>query len=361
MRERCIWHELDGARRLLANNRISRYSAIDAVLRCAVNDSGELSLTIAGDNPEGVRLARMVSELVVTEGDRELWRGRLTETEATDFTGQQTLTAKGVLDYLHDTIIPPQSFAGLPTDIFAAILSIHNSKPIDAAKRFVAGNCNITASQPVSLSVNAPKSTWDVLSQLIKDCGGYLVVERNDNVNILHWQEVLDHVSSQQIRFGRNLLSLVRRFAPDDLATVMYAYGKEIDDIPLTIASVNNGLPYVLDANAVETYGWIEAAHENHSCADPTALKKGAEEDLESRLSKVLSLELSAVDLSDLQADAEQINVGDCVPFVSDLNNAAEIVQCIGVQRYIWEPSRTTISLGASMRTISNFLIGGRP
>lgn len=351
-----IFH-ITSEKRLLADVRLCQYAAWDVQIKYKLNDSGELSLAICAENPEFEYIGCATSEVVVERDGLEIWRGRVVEQEI-DANGNKHILAKGVLDYLHDTICPPQTIWGTVADVFQSLLAMHNAKPMEARKQLAFGGCDLTDIPQDGIIVRTAATTWAVLSQLIRDYGGYIRVNRENNANTVYWRRELTHINKQAITAGVNLLSLTQSITIDGLATVVYAYGKSTDDIPLGIESVNDGLPYVADTAAISSFGWIEAAYTDSSCEDPQQLKNDAATDLAARLSESASWELDAVDLADLGANIEQIEIGDIVPLITNQSREAEKVQCTGLVRFIFEPQKTKITLGTSFRAISN-LIGG--
>lgn len=352
---RIIYHEIGSYRQLLADPAIARYAAWDARIRYAKNDSGELSITIAADNPEYAALTTMISEIVVEDNGIEMWRGRLIE-PARDFYGRLTLVAKGVLDYLHDTVLTAQTLSGSASDIFAALIAQHNAKPIESRKKFTVGTVSMDATVD-EITVSAGDQTWDIVAKLVKLCGGLISTHRVDGKNVIDWVPEGTHTCTQAIQLGSNLLDCKWSHNPDDLATVLYAYGKVTDDVALGIDEVNDGLPYVLDADAVALFGWIEGTYKDRSCEDASALKTAAQAELAERLASVSTVSLQAIDLSDI-SDAERIEIGYLVPVLIPPHNVDEEMPCTALERYLFEPTKTKITLGASMRAVSA-VIGG--
>lgn len=353
--QRIVYHEIGAYRQVLADPSRPRYAAWDARIKYADNDSGEMSLTIAPGNPERQKLASLTSELVVEDDGVEIWRGRLLDQES-DIYGRLKLTVKGVLDYLHDTVQPQKTISGSAADVFAALITAHNAKPIEARKRFVIGR--VTVSGAVSdYKINAGANTWSELAKLIKAHGGHISVRRVDGKHYIDWLAEVTDICTQTVRLGSNLLDIRRMINVDELATVIYPYGKITGGVPLGIGGVNGGLPYLVDSDAVQVFGWVETAYTDNSCGNANQLKADARSSLSQRVAEAKTITVSAVDLSDI-SDAERIEINKRVPVVAAQLGIDEIMPCTALTRYLWEPKRTQISLGASMRAISA-IIGG--
>lgn len=352
---RIVYHVIGSYRRVLGDPSRPRYAAWDAKIKYADNDSGELSMSLSPDNPERPALSVMASEVVVEDDGVEIWRGRITEM-GSDIYGRVQVIAKGVLDYLHDTVQPQKTVSGTAADVFTALITAHNAKNIEARKRFVLGT--ITVTDTVSdYKITAGAKTWDEVSKLVKKYGGHIGVRRVDEKNYIDWIDKITDVCDQTVRFGSNILDLSQSIDTDGLATVIYAYGKSTDGVPMGIESVNDGVHYVRDDDAYSVFGWIEASYTDSSCDDAQALKTAAQKELLARVSEAKTITISAVDLSDI-GDAERIEINKRVHVISTPHGIDETMPCTALTRYLWEPKRTKISLGASMRAVSA-MIGG--
>ena len=352
---RIVYHEIGAYRRVLGDPARRQYAAWDARIKYADNDSGELSITIAPENPEYQTVASLASELVVEDDGVEIWRGRVYD-QTVDIYDCKTIIAKGVLDYLHDTIQPAQTFNGSVSDLFSAVIASHNGKPIEAHKRFGIGTLAVTDTV-TDYKISAGANTWTVLSGLIKTYGGHIRVRRVNEKNYIDWLAEITDICSQPIRLGANLLDLTQKISNGDLSTVVYAYGKSTDGIPLSISAVNDGLPYVVDTEAVALFGWIESSYTDSSCDDAQKLKSDAKKALQERINEAKTIKVSAADLSDI-GDAERIAINMLVPVLAPAKGIDELMPCTTLERYLWEPQRTKISLGVSTRALSA-MIGG--
>ena len=141
----------------------------------------------------------------------------------------------------------------------------------------------------------------------------------------------------------------------DNLATVLYLYGKTIDDNETTVAPVNNNLIYIKDDDAVSLFGWIEDSFRDRSIEDPSLLLERGRKELENRLSSTTSVKLTAIDFGDIQM-TEYIEVGMLV--IAEVQDKLLSLPCTEVDRYFYEPKRTQISLGSTFKTLSS-MIGG--
>ena len=128
-------------------------------------------------------------------------------------------------------------------------------------------------------------------------------------------------------------------------------------DFATSPQAIDIGSSELVDADAAAVFGWVESSYTDSSCADAGQLMAGARAALDQRIAEAKTITVSAVDLSDI-GDAERIEINKLVPVVALPHGIDELMPCTALTRYLWEPQRSQISLGASMRAISA-MIGG--
>lgn len=353
--KRVLMHELGGYRQILAD-QVSDRVVYGAILSEKENDSGELSFSVPATNPEYEAIAAMKSEIVVEDDGVEVWRGRVTG-QADELSGRKQLVVKGLLDYFYDSILEPQILEGSAEFVLGEIIAAHNASGIEGWKHFKLGN--VRGIGDISYELNQPRKTWPVLKALIKEFGGAIFCRKDGEDNVVDWlsDDKSDrHTCSQPIVFGKNLISLKTEISGDDVATVIYGYGKKNGDKYLTCESVNGGRRYVSDPDAIETFGWIEDAFVAGNIADANGLLSAMKDELSRRMSETRCLSAEAVDLSDLGQAQERIGAGMYVPLHSAYHGIDESVKVEEIRRYLWAPHKTTVTLGASLSAASKIL-----
>ena len=353
--QRVLLHELGNYRRILAK-QVGNYVAWGVMLAEKENDSGELSFSIDSANPEYEAITAMKSEIVVEDDGVEIWRGRVTG-QSDELSGRKQITAKGLLDYFHDSILEPTVFEGSAEEALGAVIAAHNAAPIEKHKRFVLGN--VQGIGAVRHELTKPSKAWPVLKALIKEFGGAIFCRRNGDNNVVDWlgdNKSYRHTCSQPIVFGKNLISLKTAISGDDVATVIYGYGKKNGDSYLTCENANDGLKYVSDPEAVAAFGWIEDALVDSSIADANELLSAMKDELSRRMNETKCLSAEAVDLSDLGQAQERIGPGMYAPLRSSYHGIDEAVKVEEIRRYLFAPHKTSITLGATLSAASKIL-----
>lgn len=348
-----IMHNIDLRNELIADVRRPEYAAWDVHVRHAENNSGTLSLAIREDNPELPMVNALRSELVILDDGVEIWRGRVTKLERTD-AGRSTLTAMGLLDYLHDTIAPALTAStGTAKVQISKLLTQHNSKSISSRQKFYVGS--VTISDTVELTTNGRRETWQELSSLVSKYGGQIFSRREANKNYLDWVASVDQVCSRTLESGASISSLTLAVDPNELATVLYAYGGNVDGAPVDLTSVNSGKAYLTDEEAIATFGWIEGCYQESSIKTAAELKTAAQKELKRRINAVRSVRVTAIDRADA-ISSEQLGIGSKIRVRAQRLDIDELMPIKELDWYPYEPKKTTLICCASLKAISRII-----
>lgn len=308
------------------------------------NHSGSLQLTIGSDNKEFSKIHMMRSELVVMEGDREVWRGRVTDQKPVQH-WQKRIICAGLMDYLYDAVIPPQKLEGPAENVLSLVLQMFNASKIEAHKRFFMGV--VSGIGDISYEFKQPMKCFDLFSKLVGEYGGSLKARRDGEKNMLDWRgegRAFRQTCSQSVTFGQNLTKLEITDDGDGLATALYGYGKD-------------GLwCYVEDAEAVEQFGRIEDVVNFSDVVSEDELRSRTQNELNERIKKVRSFTASAIDLSSVDASVEPFEEGCYVYLRSQPHDIDEPVLIEEISDRLFAPSKTRIVLGAPTMSASSIM-----
>ena len=316
----------------------------DIELRRKDNDSGSLKLTIGSANPEFDGICTMRSEMVVMNGEREIWRGRVTEQRLVNHCKKQ-LVCKGLLDYLYDAVIKPQTFKGTAKDVLAAIIAEFNSSNIESYKHFSVGA--VAGISDIDYELRQPTKCFKVLSSLVKEFGGSLKAYRDGENNVIVWRgEGLAYrrLCSQAATFGENISKMDVTIDGSDIATALVGTGK--GDLLYTAS----------DDEAIAQFGYIEDAVSFSQIEDAEELRAKTEEALQERITQVRSITASAIDLSSIDSSVEAFEEGEYVQLTSAAHGLYEAVLVNEIVDPIFTPSKMSITLGASLEAASNIM-----
>lgn len=364
---------------------------IDPVLNEALNTHGSLRFGIGPTNPlyESIEPRTTAVKVVSdTNTNNKPWFGRVVSVER-GWNNVKQVYCEGCLAYLCDSVMRPFGFKGSPADLLGELLATYRGSHTNGPD-FQLGNVSVVdPNNTIVRSTSEPLSVWEVIDQSLfeSSLGGY-VMPRYDAENNVHYVDYLAldgndqyvHVSSQIVKFGKNLLNFTEHGSAADLITVLIPYGatREEDDPDyeegppqpttglepwdgnrITIAPVNDGRRWIEDTDASTRWGRTVGTHTWDDVTVPANLLTKARAYLAQQIWQSVTLELSAVDLAFVNADIEQIQVGDYVRCQSVPHDLNLLLLCTSKTTYLTQLESSGIVLGAGLKTITDLQKGG--
>lgn len=326
----------------------NKLKIVSPTLKLAVNKIGSFSFKIYPDHPYYTRLEKMKSVISVHQGNRTLFKGRIFS-DALDFHKTKKVEVEGLLGYFNDSIVRPYSFSGSVADYFTMLVNQHNDQVTDAQK-FRVGVCTVTDPNDLITrsNTNTPK-TWDEIDdKLIKLLGGYISIRYEEDGNYIDYLADHDDTSTQPIAFAVNLLDLNLDRKADDLRTCVIPYGAQDEETGerVDITSVNGGLDYIMDEDAVAKYGRIFEVVTWEDVTLPANLLTKARAYLADKIKPLSKLTVKAIDLHLTDETIEAFKVGDYVQIFSEPHAIDERVMLTEYSMDLTNPSGCTVTLG---------------
>lgn len=337
---------------LLYDSRREDWTITAGEIENELNKSGSFTFTIYPDHPAYDYIVKFRTHIEVTKNGELIFRGRAID-DSDEWNRARTFTCEGELGFLNDSLQRPFTMRVTPAELFKFLISEHNAQ-VDEWKRFEIGTITVTGEQ-VDFETDNYENTFETVSNtLIDTYGGYLFVTENkvNGARVLNWFEDMPYHCKQSIEFGVNLLDLTSQSSAQDIKTALVPIGATVEDVPVTIASVNGGKDYIVDDQAVERYGMVFGTNTWSEIEDPEELLKTAKEYLTSLINQSISIDLNAIDMSILDRSIESFKYGQYVTCISrphDLNVDLLITQ----QKIdLLRPDNDSITIG---RTYESF------
>lgn len=346
---------------LVYDNRLEDYALTGLTITVGENKGGAAEITMPPGHPAYNSFTSYRTLVTVYKDGALLFRGRaLYATD--DFYNRRRITCEGERCFLRDGIARPYLYQDEPAAIFEAVIGLYNAQ-VDAFKHFKVGTVTVTDSNNyIRIESETAESFYDVIDKLVQRCGGYIVFTTNDSgQRVINWYEDPEYRSSQAIEFGSNLMDFARSGASTDLATVIIPYGAkdETTGERITVESVNNGLDYIQDDDAVMLRGKIAKSVYWDDVADPSNLLTKAQKYLENSKNVITSLELTALDLSIMDTDIDSFMVGDFVRVRSKPHGVDEDFRLTERTMDLLQPANDRIILGKDVATLTGADVAG--
>ena len=340
---------------LAYDSRLEDYSLLGLTVTTGLNKGGTASIVMPQHHPAYNSFTSYKTVVTVYRDGLLLFRGRaLYPTD--DFYNRRTITCEGERCFLRDGVIRPYVYQDGPAAIFANVIELYNAQ-VDDFKRFKVGTVTVTdPNNYIRLESETAEPFSDVVDKLVERCGGYIVfTTNNDGERVINWYESLTYQSRQVIEFGENLLDFARSSANADLATVIIPYGAKNEETGnrVDITSVNDGLDFIQDYDAVALRGVIAKAVYWDDITQPGNLLAKAQQYLSTSKLMVTSLELTAVDLSDMDRNIDTFQVGDSIQVRSLPHGVNEPFQLSERTYDLLDPAKGKITLGKNISTLT--------
>lgn len=341
---------------LAYDSRLEDYTLLGLTVTQSIHKAGTASIIMPQHHPAYNLYTSYKTVVTIYRDGILLFRGRALY-PSDDFYNRRTIVCEGERCFLRDGCHrAPYVYQDGPANIFTQLIEMYNAQ-VDEFKRFVVGTVDVTdPNNYIRLENETAESFADVIDKLIERCGGYIVFTTNAaGERVINWYESLGYRSSQVIEFGENLLDFARTSSNADLATVIVPYGAkdETTGSRITIESINNGMDFIQDYDAVALRGIIVKAVYWDDITVPENLLAKAQQYLETSKMMVTSLDLSAVDLSDMDKSIDTFQVGDDIQVRSLPHGVNDIFQLTERTYDLLNPANGKVTLGKDVATLT--------
>lgn len=298
---------------LTYDRRLPGHDLLALSYTAGLNKAGTATITMPPGHPSYEAYIPHKSVVEIYDKDELVFRGRPLK-PADDMLNRRTVTCEGERCFFRDAVMRPYLYQTDPATIFADVIGIYNEQ-VEADKRFVAGTVTVTdANGYIRLESTKAEQVSDTLDSLVKRCGGYIVFTTNaDGARVVNWYASVSYQNNQLIEYGSNLTNFGRATENNELATRIIPYGAKNEETGdyVTVESVNGGLDYIEDAEAIQLRGIIARAVYWDDVTEPLNLLRKAQEYLETSKKLITSLTLTAVDLAAIDKTLDTFRVGD--------------------------------------------------
>lgn len=347
---------------LIYDSTLSDYKINKGEITLEIGKAGSFVFSMYPDNPFYDQIVKMKTIITVVRDSDIIFRGRALKAED-GFFNCRVITCEGELNFLLDSIIRPYDFSGSPLELFTKFVTDHNAQ-VDESKRFEIGLVTIDdTNNYIARSNSAYEDTLtNINNHLIGNTlGGYLFITHNeDGKSVLNYYADFQETSTQSIEFGENLRDYTKVTNAEDITTVLIPLGAKLKDDEgndteerLTVASVNNGLDYIEDAEAIALYGRIVKIFEWDDVEVASNLLTKGKAKLSELILQNVTIELNAIDLHLLDKSIESFGYGMYIQVTSKPHNLDVLMLCSKQTINLLKPENDSLILGYSFGTLT--------
>lgn len=327
-----------------------------------VSSAGSLTFVLPPGNALYNSIHRLKSIITVKQDDEIIFRGRVLDDEK-DFYNQKDVYCEGDRSFLLDSLCAPYAYSGTALGLFQKLINEHNAQ-VDSEKQFAIGRVTaVSSSETLEVENVAYYETLKEFEEKLLDVyGGYLMTRTEGGVTYVDWLLKSGDTSSQVIEFSVNLLDIKDKVDASDVFTVLIPLGAsnlgedgEYSE-PVNIASVNNGLKYIQDDEAVARYGKIWRTKTWNYEEDPAKLKAKGLEYMKTGIA-LQTLTLQAIDMHFINGSAKAIRNGSYVRILSNPHGLDITMNCTKMDIDLLNPENTPYTFGEPPRTLTENVV----
>jgi phage-related protein len=329
----------------------------------AVNAVDSFTFTIYPDNAGYNKLKPLTTSVTVTDDStgKDVFIGRVLKCpDSMDEQGLicKSVTCEGRLGWLYDSVQPYAEYkvVGIRT-VLASFISKHNAQVGDD-KHILVGQVTVTGENNYTYSVNWV-STMDAISeQLVGKFGGEIQLRDQDGKVYIDYLEHIGHGTDTKIELAVNLKTISREIDETSVITRLYPLGAKLTDSEkrLTIGSVNGSKDYIEDSALVAKYGVISGTQTWDDVTQASVLKTKATAYLKSANKAKKQYKITAVDLSTIDMNFEQFELGCWYRVVNPLMGIDEDLRIIGITINLDSPEQSELTFGDKFETMTGFM-----
>ena len=344
------------------------YYLLDPKLKEEVNKIAELDFDINSTHPNFDKLEHLVPSIILKKNNKIIFKGRIIK-EQQNMDKSKQVTCESILAFLFDSVVRPYTFQGSPEDLFKFFIDNHNSQ-VDVDKQFKIGKttgANLDPNEYINRSKTNYSNTYDEIQNKLLNIGGYFYVRYEDDGNYLDWVddftgETGQIISLQTIEFGENLKDITVENDASNTYSVVIPLGAEVENEDgtksrLTIESVNDGLDYLVNEEALNKYGWIVAPTSDttwNDVTEPSNLKTKGQTKLDQQGVMLKStLELKSIDLNVVDGSIDSFDMYQYIRVQSTPHGISKIYLLTKKETPLTKPENMIIGLGETKDTLT--------
>lgn len=353
---------------VIHDSNLEQFTLISPKLDIEVNKSGEFNFQILNNHPYYDKIINKKSYIEIYDNGKWLWGGRPIKVN-TSLKLAKTVTCEGELSFLHDSNQRLAEYHNISVrDYFTSIISKHNEM-VGEDKQFTVGNVTVEDTNDSLYRYSNYEDTFDTIQEkLIDKLGGYILIRHENGVRYIDYLKEYPYITNQMIQIGSNIIDLSLEDNSSDTISALIPLGKKMSEINgetsaqendteerLTIESVNDGLDYIVNEDAVSRLGLVFGVQTWDDVTIPSNLLKKGYEELTDRIYSNLTISLNIFDRSFIEKNIDSFKLGATVVCDSPKHGLYQKQMMISSMSIsLVDISQNTITIGSDTKSITS-------
>ena len=270
----------------------------------------------------------------------------------------KSVICESELGYLMDSVQEYGEYHNVTVREFLEIIIDNHNKKVSKDKHFTVGIVDVIDSNDSLYRYLGYDKTLDIIKdKLIDRLGGELRIRHENGIRYLDYVQAIGDKKDTEIVLAKNLVTIEQERDPSEIITRLTPLGAKLEDSDerLTVASINNGLNYIDDEEAIAEFGIIgDTVTYDDVTVVENLLRKGKEY-LKKKNKVKKKHKLTTLDLSTIGLDADSFEVGNTYRVVNPLMNIDEDLRVIEKTLDINSPQSSSLSIGDKFEDIKDY------
>ena len=172
----------------------------------------------------------------------------------------KSVICESELGYLMDSVQSYGEYHNITVRGFLELIIDNHNKQVSEDKHFTVGVVDVIDNNDSLYRYLGYDKTLDTIKdKLIDKLGGELRVRYEDGIRYLDYVQAIGGKKDTEIVLAKNLVTIEQERDPSEIITRLTPLGAKLEDSDerLTVASINNGLNYIDDEEAIAEFGII--------------------------------------------------------------------------------------------------------
>ena len=270
----------------------------------------------------------------------------------------KSVVCESELGYLMDSVQSYGEYHNITVRGFLELIIDNHNKQVSEDKHFTVGLVDVIDNNDSLYRYLGYDKTLDTIKdKLIDRLGGELRIRYEDGIRYLDYVQAIGDKKDTEIVLAKNLVTIEQERDPSEIITRLTPLGAKLEDSDerLTVASINNGLSYIDDDEAIAEFGIIgDTVTYDDVTVVENLLRKGQEYLKENNKIKKKH-KITALDLSTIGLDVDSFEVGNTYRVVNPLMNIDEDLRVIEKTLDINSPQSSSLSIGDKFEDIKDY------
>lgn len=270
----------------------------------------------------------------------------------------KSVICESELGYLMDSVQEYRECRDITVRGFLELIIDSHNKQVSKDKHFTVGIVDVVDNNDSLYRFLGYNKTLDTIKdKLIDRLGGELRIRYENGVRYLDYIQAIGDKKDTEIVLAKNLITIEQERDPSDVITRLIPLGAKLEDSEerLTISSINNGLNYIDDEEAISEFGIIvdTVTYDDVNIVE-NLLRKGKEYLRENNKIKKKH-KVTALDLSTIGLDVDSFEVGNTYRVINPLMKIDEDLRVIEKTLDINSPQSSSLSIGDKFEDIKDY------